>query len=416
MSHSDDQITVKDRKVLRELARRVAEIAASPVMKERVELWTRHASLDSKRPMILAETVGVLEELIPESDYQCTGDWARDLERDLRNRIFVHEQVGDDSVITPTIECRWQINVGDYGVVPEKHTTAGDKRTSYRWDPPIKDLDDDFDKLHQRELSVDQEATHRQAAKLDDVFGDILEVRLRGNPWWTMGLTWKAVDLVGLDRFMLHMMDNPAGVHRLMAFLRDDHLNMIEWAESEGLLTLNNENQYVGSGSLGYTDELPQDDWSEGDKVRIKDIWGLSESQETVGVSPDMFGEFIFPYQLPVIEKFGLSYYGCCEPVHERWNLIQQIPNLRRVSISPWCDQEIMADALGQDYIFCRKPNPAIISTDNWDKEAIRADIQETMDVAGDCPLEIVMKDVHTVADEPRRLGRWVQIAREVTA
>lgn len=416
MSHSDDQITVKDRKVLRELARRVAEIAASPVMKERVELWTRHASLDSKRPMILAETVGVLEELIPESDYQCTGDWARDLERDLRNRIFVHEQVGDDSVITPTIECRWQINVGDYGVVPEKHTTAGDKRTSYRWDPPIKDLDDDFDKLHQRELSVDQEATHRQAAKLDDVFGDILEVRLRGNPWWTMGLTWKAVDLVGLDRFMLHMMDNPAGVHRLMAFLRDDHLNMIEWAESEGLLTLNNENQYVGSGSLGYTDELPQDDWSEGDKVRIKDIWGLSESQETVGVSPDMFGEFIFPYQLPVIEKFGLSYYGCCEPVHERWNLIQQIPNLRRVSISPWCDQEIMADALGQDYIFCRKPNPAIISTDNWDEEAIRADIQETMDVAGDCPLEIVMKDVHTVADEPRRLGRWVQIAREVTA
>ncbi len=416
MSPRTDQLPPNDRQILRDLARRVAEIAADPVMKERAELWRRHASLDSPRPMILAETGGVLNELIPESDYQCTSDWARGWESVLRDKIFTYEQVDDDSVITPTIDYHWQINIGDYGVVPEKHTTEGEKKTSYRWDPPIKDLDEDFDKLHQRELSVDREATRREGHRLKELFGDILDVRLHGNPWWTMGLTWSAVDLVGLDRLMLHMMDNPEGVHRLMEFLRDDHLHLINWAESEGLLTLNNEDHYVGSGSLGYTEELPQDDWAEGDDVRLKDIWGLSESQETVGVSPDMFAEFIFPYQLPIIEKFGLSYYGCCEPVHERWDTIKQIPNLRRVSVSPWCDQEMMAAALGQDYIFCRKPNPAQISTDDWDEDAIRADLQKTVDVAAGCPLEIVMKDVHTVADQPRRLGRWVELAREVTA
>ncbi len=416
MSPRTDQLPPNDRQILRDLARRVAEIAADPVMKERAELWRRHASLDSPRPMILAETGGVLNELIPESDYQCTSDWARGWESVLRDKIFTYEQVDDDSVITPTIDYHWQINIGDYGVVPEKHTTEGEKKTSYRWDPPIKDLDEDFDKLHQRELSVDREATRREGHRLKELFGDILDVRLHGNPWWTMGLTWSAVDLVGLDRLMLHMMDNPEGVHRLMEFLRDDHLHLINWAESEGLLTLNNEDHYVGSGSLGYTEELPQDDWAEGDDVRLKDIWGLSESQETVGVSPDMFAEFIFPYQLPIIEKFGLSYYGCCEPVHERWDTIKQIPNLRRVSVSPWCDQEMMAEALGQDYIFCRKPNPAQISTDDWDEDAIRADLQKTVDVAAGCPLEIVMKDVHTVADQPRRLGRWVELAREVTA
>ncbi len=416
MSPRTDQLPPNDRQILRDLARRVAEIAADPVMKERAELWRRHASLDSPRPMILAETGGVLNELIPESDYQCTSDWARGWESVLRDKIFTYEQVDDDSVITPTIDYHWQINIGDYGVVPEKHTTEGEKKTSYRWDPPIQDLDEDFDKLHQRELSVDREATRREGHRLKELFGDILDVRLHGNPWWTMGLTWSAVDLVGLDRLMLHMMDNPEGVHRLMEFLRDDHLHLINWAESEGLLTLNNEDHYVGSGSLGYTEELPQDDWAEGDDVRLKDIWGLSESQETVGVSPDMFAEFIFPYQLPIIEKFGLSYYGCCEPVHERWDTIKQIPNLRRVSVSPWCDQEMMAEALGQDYIFCRKPNPAQISTDDWDEDAIRADLQKTVDVAAGCPLEIVMKDVHTVADQPRRLGRWVELAREVTA
>lgn len=415
MTHSEKVIPSDDRQILRDLAKRVAEIAAHPVMEQRADLWTRQASLDSERPMILAETSGVLDELIPVSELQCEDEQARGMERGLRNRIFIHEEVSDDSVITPTIEYNWHISIGDYGVVTEKQTTEGDKKTSYRWEPPIQDLDADFDKLHMRELSVDRESTRRQGEMLEELFGDILNVRLRGNLWWTMGLTWRAVDLVGLDRLMLHMYDNPEGVHRLMTLLRDDHLNLIDWAESEELLTLNNENDYVGSGSLGYTNELPQDDWQEGDPVRIKDLWGLSESQETVGISPEMFAEFIFPYQLPIIEKFGMSYYGCCEPVHARWDSIQKIPNLRRVSVSPWCDQEVMAESLGQDYIFCRKPNPAIISTENWAEDAIRADLEQTAEIAGECPLEIVMKDVHTVADEPWRLGRWVELAREVT-
>ena len=132
-----------------------------------------------------------------------------------------------------------------------------------------------------------------------------------------------------------------------------------------------------------------------------------------MGVSPTLFEEFIFPYQLPVISRFGLSYYGCCEPVHTRIKAIKRIPNLRRVSVSPWCDQGIMADELGSDYIFCRKPNPTLISTSVWDEDSIREDIRSTLDAAGDQPLEFAMKDVHTLNNEPWRLGRWVQIARE---
>ena len=150
--------------------------------------------------------------------------------------------------------------------------------------------------------------------------------------------------------------------------------------------------------------------------VRAQDLWVLSESQETVGVSPGMFAEFVLPYQLPLIERFGLCYYGCCEPLHSRWSVLKVIPTLRRVSISPWCDQVYMAEALGRDYVFCRKPNPALISRANWDEEAIRQDLQFTMDVAGECNLEVVMKDVHTLADHPWRLGRWAELAREVCA
>ena len=106
--------------------------------------------------------------------------------------------------------------------------------------------------------------------------------------------------------------ENPNLLHRMMAILRDGTLALLESLEEQGLLGFNNDGSYIGSGALGWSDELPQPDFD--GKVRICDMWGLAESQETVGVSPDMFAEFILPYQLPIIERFGLSCYGCCEP------------------------------------------------------------------------------------------------------
>jgi len=220
--------------------------------------------------------------------------------------------------------------------------------------------------------------------------------------------------LVGLENLMLLMMDEPEGLHALMAFLRDDHLAVIQWCEKEGLLTLNNAHEYIGSGSVGCCSELPRPGRLPGEPVRLADLWGLSESQETVGVSPAMFAEFIFPYQVPVIERFGLCYYGCCEPVDGRWASLRKLKNLRKLSISPWSKQAAMAEALGRDYVFCRKPNPTQVSREHWDEAFIRQDLAETAAVARHCHYEVVMKDVHTVAREPWRLARWVALAREV--
>jgi hypothetical protein len=198
-----------------------------------------------------------------------------------------------------------------------------------------------------------------------------------------------------------------------MAFLRDDYLAFTAWLEQEGLYSLNNENDYTGSGSMGYTRALPQPDWKDGSPVRRRDLWVLSESQETVGVGPNQFEEFVFPYQRDIVSQFGRCYYGCCEPVHNRWHVIRQFPGLARVSVSPWADQRFMAEGLGRDYVFSRKPNPSLISTGVFDEDVIRRDLRQTLEAARHCRLEIIMKDVHTLNNEPGRLARWVQIARE---
>jgi hypothetical protein len=413
MSHW--KINPDDIRILRGLYLRKRKISQDPLMEELRQLWKCHASLQSRRPMILAETCGVLDELVPLSSLQCREEWARKLERELRELIFRFEKVKDDYVVEPFIDFYWFITMGDFGM--ETRLVRGDnagRLGSYHWDPPVKDLTRELECLHIRSLEVDREKSTAWQELLNEHFGDILPIRLRGSFWWTAGLTWDAINLLGLEAFMLSMHDHPNELHQLMVFLRDDFLYRLDWFEQENLLTLNNENDYIGSGSVGYTSELPQPGWQPGMPVKVKDLWGLSESQETVGVSPRMFEEFIFPYQKSIAERFGLLYYGCCEPVHNRVHLIRQLPNLRRISVSPWCDQQKMVDAFGKDIIYCRKPNPALISTANFDEITIHEDVRNTLKIFGDFPIELVMKDVHTLDNQTWRLGRWVKIARQV--
>ena len=283
------------------------------------------------------------------------------------------------------------------------------------WDAPIKNLERDFDRLHFRELRVDREGTQRDLQRANDLIGDLLPARLHWRPWWTVGMTWEAAKIIGLEGLMVAMMDQPQEVHRLMAFLRDDHLRFLDWFERQGLLTPNNTYDNIGSGGVGYTSQLRGEDASN-EPAQLDQLWGFAESQETVGISPQMFDEFVLPYQVPLLRKFGLNYYGCCEELEQRIDLVlKHVPRLRRVSVSPKADQHTLAEKLGGRYLYCRKADPVPVCVE-FDEDLIRSDIRHTLDAAGGSPLDIILKDTHTVQNEPWRLARWVRIAHEEVA
>ena len=98
--------------------------------------------------------------------------------------------------------------------------------------------------------------------------------------------------------------------------------------------------------------------------------------------------------------------------MHDRLDYILKIPNLRRVSVSPWTNQEIAAEKLGRKIIYSRKPNPALICV-SFDEQKIREDIRNTLRIAKGCVVEIIMKDTHTVQNDPTRITKWVKIALE---
>lgn len=420
MSAIDWKMLPSDVANLRELAKRVLEASESPENKERVRLLYQHDTGPADRPVILSDTDGGIGMIIPDYAPRCQEPWAQSYEAQLRGVLMHHEIIRDDEPVAPWVSTHWHMSISDYGVQPRNTCPEVEpgQKGAYHVDSVVENLERDFHLLHPRTFAVNKEASLAQKAFLEEVFDGILGVRMRGNPWWTMGLTQPAVFLIGLQELMMYMFDQPEALHRLMAFLRDDNMALLDWMTRENLLNLNNENDYVGSGSRGYTRALPQPSQEAGAPVRTEDIWVLIESQESVGVGPRQYEEFIYPYENSLAQRFGGVYYGCCEPVNNRWEVLKNMANLKRVSVSPWCDEEFMGEVLADKMVYSRKPNPTLISTEFFDEDLIRADLRKTLSVTSKnrCSTELVMKDVHTLNGEPDRLARWVGIAREVIA
>ena len=183
--------------------------------------------------------------------------------------------------------------------------------------------------------------------------------------------------------------------------------------EAMNLLATDNDNTRVGSGGFGYCDTLPGEDFDPA-HVRARNMWGCSNAQIFSGVSPEMHWDFALAHDMRWLTRFGLTYYGCCEPLDGKLDLMRRIPNLRKISVSPWCDMERIAEGVGADYVISHKPNPAVFAEERWRPEQARADLRRVLDIFGDgCRVELIMKDISTVRYEPERLWEWARIAME---
>ena len=401
-------ISKKDKQILSDLARQVAELAALPIEKEKADLWLKHNKLERTKPPVFCDPEHGWTEIIPQESLLCEIERAKKWEYLLMKEIFWGKEMKDDRVIDPFFNMPYEYTETDWGV--HEIRTSGGEGGSYVWEAPIDNYDK-LEKLRFPKIDVDFEKTKRVQDLLNDILGQYLPVRLKMGWWWTLGMTQTLAYLRGLEQMMLDMQDEPENLHKLMSFLRDGTLARLDFLENNNLLFINNDSTYVGSGGFGWTDELPQKDFT--GKVRLKDMWGFCESQETVGVSPVMFEEFVFKYQLPILERFGLTCYGCCEPLERRWDIIKKIPNLRRVSCSPFSNWDEMAEKLGNKYIFSMKPTPADLAEDNFNENRVRMKIQEGLKSAKNCIVELVMKDNHTICKDPSRVIKWVKIAKE---
>jgi hypothetical protein len=198
-----------------------------------------------------------------------------------------------------------------------------------------------------------------------------------------------------------------------MKFLHDNALRILHWYEENDLLTHNNGNQICFGSSYGFTSILPSS--STENNVKLSDIWGYTNSQETVSISPEMYHEFCFPYYRDICDTMGLLYYGCCEPIHPVWDDIKKLPHLKKISISRWCDQKFMGEVLsGTNIVFSRKPDPKFIGLDVvLDENAWADHIRETLYATHGVNVEFIVRDAYTVHGNLEKPRRAIEIARQ---
>lgn len=396
------------RSFVRDLARRVAEIAASPNMVKIKQRWRDvNALRKSDRAPVWCGPVGCWAELLPEEALRSSDPWLRGIERELR-RVLIKHEIGDDSPVEPyyAVSARLVCDPPNiWGPDIRKHNPDV-PGGAWAYDPPLK-TERDFDKLRMPRWSVDEEATQDAVERAEDLFRGVMPVRVVGRLPLSPTMGTDAADLRGLEQMMYDMAAAPELMHRLMAHIRDANLRAMRDLESEGVLTPNNIGPMFCSDPIG---ELADGSPRGHGGVTVRNLWGGANSQEFEGVSPDMWEQFCLAYQKPVLEKFGLTQYGCCENVTARIDGILTIPSLRIFVSSAWTDLNKVIERVGglHTIMWRQKASEVVFAEDT---SRIEQHLSDGMRRLHGCSYQVILRELQTLAGHPDRLHVWTRMA-----
>ena len=401
---------------LRDLAKKLAEYGADPIQKDKERICRTCNDLRSERPVVFARPENGWPDLHEKwGRLRCSDPFHRTIEERLLQSIIRYEYIKDDMPVLGEYQVPMKIlhsTYNDFGVDLEVTDTGAD-HGAYHMEPAIKEWAD-MEALHFRYLAVDRAGSREDLERTGDLIGNELDVYQVGVKDWRYGLTRILIHMRGFEQFLFDLHDYPDEIHKLMAFLRDNFLAEMDFYRQEGLVTPNTgADDYIGVGGPCVVSSLPKRQDKASFDVGDCVVW--AEAQETVNVSPSQFEEFVFRYQKPLAEKFGLSGYGCCEGLEDRFEVVERgLPNLRWVAVSPWADAENLAEQIGKKYVYLYKANPALVVQPTPDWEAAEKQVRDVLDMTRGMAVQISLKDTNTFCHEPERISRWVRMVKRL--
>lgn len=408
------RITAGDKQILQNLGKRVAQIAALSAQDQTIALWKRLNGLRPDRPMVMIDQIPWHEMNVDdELTLLATDPECRWIETRLRQTLYRWKHMRADFVVEPLLEVGPVLHDTDFGLSIEEDRAVSDALNDvvgHLYHDQLQTAEDLL-KIRRPSIRHDVVATAERVDRLREVFDGILEIEVDGEvPMfnvWDIIVMWRGAESVLID-----LCERPEHLHQLMALATDAYVARVEQMEALGLIA--KRGRWVHCTGA-FTDELPAPGFNP-EKPRLCDTWACGMAQIFSSVSPAMHQEFELDYLNPVYARFGLVYYGCCEPLHTKLHLVRKIPNLRKISMSPWTDQEVGAEGIGREFVFSRKPSPAFLAVDRWDPAAVEHDLRETVAVCArhGCPLELILKDISTVHYQPQRLWQWSEIAMQI--
>ena len=403
-----------DEKILRPLAQAYLEAAHDPRNEERRKLHKASNDLRMIRPVVMLDELP-WDQLNFDGSLTCFcgDDDFRGVERHLRRQLFRWKHMPGDMVLRPFLGVGKRVHSTGIGLGVEEHTRLSGQATHIISHEYLDQLEEEeaLERIRLPVLTYDEEATMAEFTKLGAAVGDILPIRLCGTSAWGVA-SWDDVSRYrGVTPVLMDLIDRPEYSHRIIEKITQCKIAEFEQREAMGLLDTEGDTLHC---TPYLTDDLPK--LADGAVTR-KNIWGRGTAQIFGSVSREMHEEFDIEYMKRTVGTCGLVYYGCCEPLDRKVDIVEKIPNLRKIGVTPWADIDVAAEAIGGRYVVSNKPNPAAVAVPNLNQDALRKEIGEILAACKRCGtrgLDITLKDISTTCNNPQNLIEWERIVMEM--
>jgi hypothetical protein len=295
---------------------------------------------------------------------------------------------------------RMHYDTNSFGIAAQRTQADG---KGYAYADAMED-ESCLDMINPMVITAQPEKDEADMEYYTDLFGDSMPVRLAGVDFPYVPF-WDGLAMVrGVQAIYEDMYDRPEYLHAIMQ--KTVARTIAEWDFIEANMHVDPHIVNLCSTPAAISG-LAEDG--------LKATWCRGMAQCFSSVSPAMFKEFELDYFKPFAERFAYTYYGCCEPLDDRIELLKSISNLRKVGVSPWANVEKCAEQIRGDYVFARKPNPSHVAHAT-DPDVIRREAIESVKACQKygCPMDYVLKDISTVSGKPENLIIWAQTVSDV--
>ena len=401
----------KEVSTVRELAKQYMEIAMSDKHVRMRQRFKDSNDLKIVRPPLIMEEIPWHEmNLDGELDCICQDEKLRAMEYSLRIQLFRERHFRCDNYIEPVWVIQKSFSSTGNGFETEEKRIAVDSRNnivSHHYTDVLEN-ERSLEKYHDPVITAHPETDAQNVAWAEEVLNGIMPVQLQGHTIYYS--PWDQITMLrGIEPIMMDIYDRPEYLHQIVKMFTQGMQSEMDQMEALGLY----DSRVISIHCTPAAVSLPSEP-DPGHSV-CRDLWFRTMAQSFSSISPDAHDAFDIQYSVPLAARCAYTYYGCCEPLHDRIDKLKHYPNLRKIGCSPWADVEKTAEQIGGDYVLSRKPNPAHVAI-RTDPDQIKEEISETarLCIKYGCPCDITLKDISTVSYQPKNLIVWAETASAV--
>lgn len=396
-----------DKLIVRELAKKYMELATDEKQLKTNQRMKDSNDLKLVRPPVLMDEIPWYQmDIDGELTCLCEDEKARNVEFGFRKAIYRRKHFKSDTIFEPFYRVEMSYDSSGIGLEHKDEIIRTDNTNnivSHSYEDVLED-EENLELIKIPTFTARPDNDEKNMNFYTELLGDVMPVKLCGR-----GFIYRAPwDIIarmrGMEPILIDLYDRPEYLHAIRQRFNDILLAEMDFIEKHLHVDPNNPFMHYTPANVS---GLAEDG--------LKATWLRTMAQPFSEVSPDMHYEFDIAYTLQVADRFAYTYYGCCEALDRKLDVVLKIPNLRKVGVSPWAKEEVMAERLGGNYVYARKPNPANVAI-KTDPEVIRKETENTVKLCRKygCPVEFVLKDISTVSHRPENLIVWAKTVSEV--